>query len=194
MQDCWDTELLDLCVFKTGVEQEVAFSQQLLLPLKQNIFFWSIFCYREQRIGGQALNLQYDSINPLSWVALFLTCTGRKRVLFSFGFFFSKFFPPLNFFFFNLAHPAAVGRSHACCTHLVHIVCTLCTLSLVAALTQLLHHCTWVVLSDLHGTCVAKIGTRCGEGLWPTPADSIHLGRHNIITMLLIHKYSSKNG
>ena len=39
MQDCWDTELLDLCVFKTGVEQEVAFSQQLLLPLKQNIFF-----------------------------------------------------------------------------------------------------------------------------------------------------------
>ena len=31
--------MLDLCVFKAGVEWEVAFSQQrLLLPLKQNIF------------------------------------------------------------------------------------------------------------------------------------------------------------
>ena len=86
--------------FKAGVEREVAFSQQLLLlQLKQNIFFWSISCYREQRIWGQALKLQYDSINPLWWVALFLTCTERKRVLFSFGFFLSKFFFPHWIFF-----------------------------------------------------------------------------------------------
>ena len=161
--------MLDLCVFK-GVEQEVAFSQQLLLlPLKQNIFFWSISCYREQRIWGQALKLQYDSINPLSWVALFLTCTRRKSVLFSFGFFLSKFFPQSFFFishgcaghmpkidfFIKLTPLQLVDPMHAVHIWCTLFVCTLCTLSLLAALTQLLHHCTWVVLSVLHGACVA---------------------------------------
>ena len=154
--------MLDLCVFKAGVEQEVAFSQQLLLlPLKQNIFFRSISCYREQRLWGQALKLQYDSINPLSCVALSHMYRKEEGVIFIWLFSSQNFFP--TEVFFKITHGCAghmpkidffiwltplqlVDPMHACCTHLVHIVCTLWTLSLVAALTQLLHHCTQVVL------------------------------------------------
>ena len=57
--------------------------------------------------------------------------------------------PKINYF--SVGSPQLVhllDPIHVGCMRLVHVVCTLCTLSLVAALTKLLHttsHCTWVV-------------------------------------------------
>ena len=42
---------------------------------------------------------------------------------------------------------------HTGCTRLVHVVCTLCTLSLVAVLTKLHSHTAHGWLSVLHGGC-----------------------------------------
>ena len=53
----------------------------LLLPLKQNIFFVSIYLATASREdGAQALKLQFEYTNPLSWVSSLLTCAGKKSL------------------------------------------------------------------------------------------------------------------
>ena len=98
-------------------------------------------------MGGDLIVINQLTIN-------FCVASG---VLFSFGFFPSQFFLTEVFFFF-FSHGCAghmpkinyfsVGSPqlvhlldpiYAGWTRLVHVVCTLCTLSLVAALTKLLH-------------------------------------------------------
>ena len=62
--------------------------------------------------------------------------------------------PKINYF--SVGSPQLVhllDPIHVGCMRLVHVVCTLCTLSLVAALTKLLHVLTHGLLSVLHGAC-----------------------------------------
>ena len=112
---------------------EVAFSQQLfLLSLKKNYIFFEVYLATGNReVGAQNLDLQF------------------ARVFFSHGC--AGHMPKINYFSVGLPQLVyLLDPIYAGWTRLVHVVCTLCTLSLVAALTKLLHtppfsHCTWVV-------------------------------------------------